>query len=702
LVTILKANKTDDITSLASKKVDTTSVRDRSKSLLSSTSKQSKNTTNTSSNNFDINIFNLNSFHTILNQADMSYCSACRPDQFVRDLLIELLKYCRNFALKQKQRKQNEVIRSIDLPTACSIYNSAEFKSILSKTKTLQHLNLNFMTKQDQKLSFFINLHNLLCIHSHFYLASVRNITNKTAKNDNSMSSLFHNSTERLLFQQRMCYKVGQMGCVSLYDLRHHILVRRPLNYNKNFKNYQQTNTTTATATTTIKIKKEQTSPSFAKSFLSEYSFFELNTKNDPLWSSKYLPSSESCDYRVLFALIDCTESDPPISVYDADDSMLNEQLKVQTTIFLNGSIHVDLCDDIIFLPRFLVDNASFFNPSPDENKEHFIKICGDLNCSHYRMNEAYRQVVDMEHLFQFIIENSDNELAQSLKSLLEEMHEIYGENLNDYGVKELSFIIERIDESNSFSLIIDFNNDQNNENGSSSMKLDQNFYSMPIGLCRPDLDPTTWYCKKIVNKLKATKDQRSKSIQINQDKIETTEEFEKVVMKDYNDRSNLNKSCLDYIKESNSSLISDGLSFLFDETKRKSFFNLLKLDSPISQSSSLLVHQPLPPHPHPPPSPPPPSTTMIGENNYLTRFIQLYVPLEFMHHLNDNDRLTIITKFLVINKTDETKIELIIDLANYYAQQQNWDCVLKLLNNCLGLYFYNDVDLTIQFNYYF
>lgn len=45
--------------------------------------------------------------------------------------------------------------------------------------------------------------------------------------------------------------------------------------------------------------------------------------------------------------------------------------------------------------------------------------------------------------------------------------------------------------------------------------------------------------------------------------------------------------------------------------------------------------------------------------------------------------KLNLITQFLLTNKTEESKIELIIDLANYYAQKQEWNVVLDLLNNC-------------------
>ena len=46
--------------------------------------------------------------------------------------------------------------------------------------------------------------------------------------------------------------------------------------------------------------------------------------------------------------------------------------------------------------------------------------------------------------------------------------------------------------------------------------------------------------------------------------------------------------------------------------------------------------------------------------------------------------KMFLITQFLLTNKTDnESKLELIIDLANHYANKQEWNLVFDLINNC-------------------
>ena len=135
--------------------------------------------------------------------------------------------------------------------------------------------------------------------------------------------------------------------------------------------------------------------------------------------------------------------------------------------------------------------------------------------------------------------------------------------------------------------------------------------------------------------------------------------------------KQQLNKDCLEYIQK-NSNLIANSLSFLFDASKRQEFFHLLS-----DSTSSLSEYDDQDSN-----GDPFAVASTVSLNNSLNRFIQLYVPLDYMKHLSVQTKLNLITQFLLTNKTEESKIELIIDLANYYAQNQEWDLVLNLLNN--------------------
>ncbi len=118
---------------------------------------------------------------------------------------------------------------------------------------------------------------------------------------------------------------------------------------------------------------------------------------------------------------------------------------------------------------------------------------------------------------------------------------------------------------------------------------------------------------------------------------------------------------------------------FLFDTAKRNEFFKLLtnesyqhspkknlgRVNSNVSLSSSIGSGQNFLIRDH-----------ESSYDNSLCRFIQLYVPLKHMKHLAMDKKLNMITQFLTNNKTEESKIELIIDLANYYAEKQEWKVI--------------------------
>jgi len=279
---------------------------------------------------YENNVYGLKSFYTVLNESELTYCSHKKPDQFLRDLLFKLLKYCKNFNSNSQEDGIRNLTKSqpghsINLMTAKKMYESAECKSILNESQELQHLNLNFLIDNNQKLSFFINLYNLLCIHAHFYLASLITSSPNADLIDNlPLDELFTSKTEKLLFQQRMCYKVGQMGCVTLYDLKHLVLTRSFKNFNSpgcsiyttNKRKIQSCSSSTLTSSPSNKSNLSENSNliqidarlSETNEPLYKYSYFKLDLDAEPIWAKDYLPSEDICDYRILFALTSCSE----------------------------------------------------------------------------------------------------------------------------------------------------------------------------------------------------------------------------------------------------------------------------------------------------------------------------------------------------------------------------------------------------------
>jgi hypothetical protein len=400
----------------------------------------------------------------------------------------------------------------IDLKDAKEMYKSAEFKSLLDESKELQHLNLNALKTDKQKLSFFINLYNLLSIHSHFYLASKCNISSDKNENDKSLFNdesfshklngtpkkltdfLFRNRTEKLLFEQRMCYKVGQMGCISLYDLKHHILTRRCLNKDTNLINKTKISTQSqpyvapvlpVSKSTPNKSKTKNSKPTETplpapptsltsnpllpretnNDELFKYSFYTLDQDAEPLWAA-YLPSDSVCDFRILFALTNCTESDPPMCVYNSDD-LLDEQLSMQMKMFLNESVNADLCYDSLYLPAFIVENCSLFLSTNDsaQSSSSMLNVSSSSVLAKLTSTNSNSDINDLEVLIRFLMNYVNDELKEGLKCLLE-LDSINGvvpkntdhyENIDHYGRRELPFPIEKISTSNKFALVTEY-----------------------------------------------------------------------------------------------------------------------------------------------------------------------------------------------------------------------------------------------------
>ena len=128
----------------------------------------------------------------------------------------------------------------------------------------------------------------------------------------------------------------------------------------------------------------------------------------------------------MLFALTSCTESDPPICVYNSDD-LLDEQLLMQMKLFLNESIYVDLCYDSLYLPAFLVENCSFFL-SQQQQQQLSASQVAPLNSSPSSVlaklaatsTVSSLESNDLDGLVRFLIDYVNDELKEGLKCLLD------------------------------------------------------------------------------------------------------------------------------------------------------------------------------------------------------------------------------------------------------------------------------------------
>jgi len=227
-------------------------------------------------------------------------------------------------------------------------------------------------------------------------------------------------------------------------------------------------------------LKSKQSEPAA----LHKYAFFKLDLVAEPLWLP-FLPSEKAvCDYRIRFALNNCTESDPPISVYNSDE-LLEDQLEMQMNLFLNDSVYVDLCEDVLYLPSFLIDQFPLFLPSTSGYKSRNNAIMDPETT--LDMLPSFQS--DLENLIRFLIDHVSEELSKKLIGLLEldQVEDfVGGENLDEFGRRILSFPIELLPKSNKFSLVIDYDYKINKSN--------TRLFSTPAS----DIFSSSWYGQQV------------------------------------------------------------------------------------------------------------------------------------------------------------------------------------------------------------
>lgn len=97
-----------------------------------------------------------------------------------------------------------------------------------------------------------------------------------------------------------------------------------------------------------------------------------------PHWS-KYLPSEHICDYKILFALINCAQCDPSICVFNSND-LLNDQLQMQMKLFLNESVYADNEKEILYVPSILIENIYCFIEHISKKLAGFLPVKTESN----------------------------------------------------------------------------------------------------------------------------------------------------------------------------------------------------------------------------------------------------------------------------------------------------------------------------------
>ncbi|CAF0745436.1 unnamed protein product [Didymodactylos carnosus] len=293
------------------------------------------------------------------------------PDNIVRSLLTKLIDSIRKTLNSLSPVRTYFSFEHID-----KLIETNDYDDILTLLPLLRTLDLNLLINNEQRLCFFINLHNLLTIVSHIEL--IRSTVDRTI-----YSKPFRNELEHLLFDMTTRIDIGCLKQLSLFELRYFIL-RNGLN------------------------------PSIS---LLENFDFQLDS-NDPILH--YAPQVH--DTKLLFILTNCTKSSVPIMILTPE--LIQEQLYHAVSDYVNNCVVYIMDKQILYVPALVyeqfinnttkrLDKVELFNfiskYTHNDDLKQFLKEAIDTETS--ELNDS--TTIPQSYKIQMLL--PDNEFALNL-----------------------------------------------------------------------------------------------------------------------------------------------------------------------------------------------------------------------------------------------------------------------------------------------
>ncbi|CAL1270215.1 unnamed protein product [Larinioides sclopetarius] len=335
--------------------------------------------------------FNNNGFPSlILNKSNRECPNPRHPDVVAKDLLRDII------AMIQDTTMANDSCGVFTVAELFSLSQHSELSTWMEECSELAFVDLDLLKSREEKLAFFVNLTNVAWLHA--ILLEVISWKSQDKENpftsDYTSSNVFNASSEhnfqlispnllqRLTMQKVLGYSVGQIGPISLFDLRYQLLHAQ------------------------LPVPKH----------LQEPPFYHLLGDFKPTWE-KYTPPVEP---RTLFVLVDGLLYSPKLQALYSDS--IDYQLEEAMKDYFDVTITVDLQKDMVSLPKLLEWYAADFSID-DEN---------DLDKAPY------------EGLLDLLSTSVSSNLADSFKSLFssDSTHN-FSENIDTSGKKQLPFLLE-------------------------------------------------------------------------------------------------------------------------------------------------------------------------------------------------------------------------------------------------------------------
>ncbi|KAF8796021.1 Zinc finger FYVE domain-containing protein 26 [Argiope bruennichi] len=326
----------------------------------------------------------------ILNKGNREYPNPRHPDVVAKDLLRDII------AMIQDTTMANDSCGVFTVAELFSLAQHSELSTWMEECSELAFVDLDLLLSREEKLAFFVNLTNIAWLHAILLEVISWKSQDKenpfapsfTSSNDFNASFEHHfqlispNLLERLTMQKVLGYCVGQIGPISLFDLRYQLLHAQ------------------------LPIPKH----------LQEPPFYHLLGDFKSAWE-KYTPPVEP---RTLFVLVDGLLHSPKLQALYSDS--IDYQLEEAMKDYFDATITVDLQKEKVSLPKLLEWYAADFS----------IEDESDLDKAPY------------EGLLDLLSTSVSSNLADSFKNLFSgDYTHNFSENIDSSGKKQLPFLLE-------------------------------------------------------------------------------------------------------------------------------------------------------------------------------------------------------------------------------------------------------------------
>ncbi|KAL4238418.1 hypothetical protein ACF0H5_003126 [Mactra antiquata] len=242
-----------------------------------------------------------------------SSISIKNPQDFLHDILLKLVTLMKDIA------KCCNAQGLFDTTSAVMLSKNTDFYDIITQISALQMIDLNVMDKIQRKC-FYGNLQTFMTIHCFVNHESAID-SQKTSSTMIEQCNIFKSynemsTTEQILFLSTFSYRVGQLGIISLFDLKYQINrcgLLAPSEWGRTL----------------------------------EHRLHPLST-SDP-WFQLAPP----IDPQLLFAVTTCCVSSPPIQVLDPAN--VSEQLYTSMKFYLQNCVEIDMKAKLVKIPELLL-----------------------------------------------------------------------------------------------------------------------------------------------------------------------------------------------------------------------------------------------------------------------------------------------------------------------------------------------------------